>query len=106
MGWPSVQDELLQSAWELFTSWVDHLRPRGRQKVHYGHGLAKDLKYAGLDTSTFLPPHADAVLTRLLSESDRMGTTGRKAQANAEAQRHIPSSFSLFHPHRIVFTFA
>lgn len=38
---------------KLLSSWVDHPRPRGRPQAHYGHGLARDLKKVGLNTSTW-----------------------------------------------------
>ena len=38
---------------KLSSSWVDHPRPRGRPQAHYGHGLARNLKKVGLNTSTW-----------------------------------------------------
>ncbi len=39
---------------KLLTSWVDHPRPRGRpSQFHFGHGLARDLTNAGVDTATW-----------------------------------------------------
>jgi len=56
---------------KLLTSWVDHPRPRGRPRAHYGHGLARDLKTAGLDVATWHQVAANRPLWhKLIDQND------------------------------------